>query len=167
VVYKSRNETGSNVANFSAKDNGIVPPGCADQGAFDFNQQEWHDFLGTPGQGYEYRVIALDCNETESAITTTDPTTPVTFPVAIGSQIKAAQIGMRLAPNPTSSTTTLSFGQAVAARISIIDAQGRSVYSTQATGRSLSLPTARLAKGLYKVVATTAQGVSVISLVKE
>lgn len=65
-----------------------------------------------------------------------------------------SNFGFQLFPNPATERTTLQ-GLPPYATIEIVDASGRTVFSTKATSSSLDVDTSKLPSGIYVVRATT------------
>lgn len=107
IAYRPRHQTGSFVQNLSIKDNGIFPPGCRNQGQFDLNAQEWYDFLGVRSEIYQYRVVALTCeNDNESA---TLPSPFCEFPPKVSANADGISrfFHFVVSPNPASESIEL------------------------------------------------------------
>ena len=149
VAYQPRNESGGLASNFNPTDNGIVQPGCANQGNFDFNEQEWFDAFTQRGVQFEYRVAALDCDENDLGIS--DPTPPVTVPDTIVGTKKAATMQLGLAPNPAHAQITVQLEKANIGAYVITDALGRQVATGIVTSQRVVVPVDKLAPGVYQI----------------
>ena len=111
------------MTNFSIRDLGSVPVGCANQGPLDLNPQEWYDYLAVPGGGYEYRVAAINCaNDDQGA---TSPTPTIVFPVLLDQPVNQ-KWAVNLMPNPAIDAVNLLFNYfGKTAKYGVYDIHGR------------------------------------------
>lgn len=73
---------------------------------------------------------------------------------SVENTLKEEETGIRIYPNPTSDSVTISFGRAAfgsKAWISLTDLSGKTVYQGEAKGHQLELSTRKFPKGLYIV----------------
>jgi len=83
VVYRPMEmKSTETIFTYNGKDAyGNSPPLFGDPVTMDFNKQEWTDYMAPKGEALEYRVIALDCSESEG--TAGEISDPVILPVKV------------------------------------------------------------------------------------
>ena len=149
IAYRPANVTGSAVADFNMRDLGNLPLGCANQGPMDLNPQEWYDYMAVPSYAYEYRIVAVNCDNDDQGAS--PPTPTVTFPVSTAKAI--APLGVSLNPNPAITSLTISLNRdGVLVPATIIDVNGRVVATHQLNDIKTTISVAHLTPGLYMMV---------------
>lgn len=156
VVYRPANVTGSFVQNFSILDLGNIPAGCANQGPLDLNPQTWYDYMAVPSYNYEYRVVALDCNDNDNGAS--QPTPSVTFPVVTSTSRDLKLLDFNLAPNPatTQLIVSLSYNDPQSTAM-IYDVNGRLVKSQVLNDLKQSVDISGLTPGMYMMTISTSR----------
>jgi len=148
IVYRPANVTGSVVNNWSFG-------GCFHPGILDLNPQEWYDYLAVPGEFYEYRVLAIDCNNNEMGAAPVPPV--VEFPVITSVGSKKLEIKFGLYPNPTDEELHIfSNTESLDAKLQISDLAGRSLINERMIGSEIRVDVKDLPKGIYFVTLQSA-----------
>lgn len=158
IAYRPRNETGG-VFSYDGNDNGTIPSGCAGQAPRDMNEQVWYDFEAPTGYTPEYRVVSVDCANTDAGATNPVPTDrPV---VSLPANSNLAQLIVY--PNPAKAEANVRFSvpTATIGQLIINDHLGRQV-SSQMLDLTAGLNTASvnlqsLTRGLYHVTVIAGQ----------
>jgi hypothetical protein len=157
IAYRPRNQTGGKVENLSIED-------CPNQGPFDFNQQEWFDYLAVPGEFYDYRVVAVNCENDDVASTDVSPT--IQFPLSTKSV--ASQSSFNLFPNPASDKLYLDSPEYFNVNnVTISDVTGKMVYKQIDNESDGYINISKLHSGLYFVSISTGKAVIVKRFVKK
>lgn len=149
IAYRPRNETGG-VFTYDGNDNGSIPSGCSGQPSTDMNEQVWWDFEAPVGILPEYRVVAVDCDDSDVASSATvAPTNPV-----LSLNSTAASGVTSIYPNPARERVSVVYTSNTDTEVRVLDATGRVVIAEAAasgTGQVAQLNTQKLSKGIYHI----------------
>jgi hypothetical protein len=144
ITYRPANVTGSVVTNWQMRDLGNSPPGCFHPGTMDLNPQEWYDYLAVPGEFYEYRVVAVNCENDDVGTTNVSPT--IQFPVSVNT--KVATPSVQVFPNPTGHFLQISGMENLRAdQIGIFTTEGKKMEGFSITTNGINVES--LPSGLY------------------
>jgi hypothetical protein len=158
IAYRPRHSQGSNTLKYAPSGGGGGPTDCIIEAGFDFNPQAWADFTAPPGQQLHYRVVALNCDESEAGASDW-----VTIKGEVSVQAPLKQFNHSSLTLQLSSQALTITGYPAAlqdATIRLLDLRGRTVatYHTQhGPTASVQIPLLGVRPGMYLLSLESAQ----------
>lgn len=112
--------------------------------------------------------IYFDFNPAVVTNTVSNMVVPVIAPCLITTQVMEQQVsGIKVYPNPTTNTITVSTTGTFAENIGILDLSGRTILNAKPAGTHTTIDLSHLQTGIYFVKTRTALGESTVKLVKQ